>query len=134
MFQDLQDRLVSELSILHPNLKSGHTGCLLCSVLTHIFAECIFHSAHGEDFLCYCPAGLPGADGLPGHNGTDGSPGLSGPPGADGKRGKKGKGMVKLYFGLTHHSFVLLPQALMAILVKNYWYNVTVKGLSVTWG
>lgn len=73
-------------------------------------------------------------DGLPGYNGTDGSAGLNGLPGADGKRGKKGEGMVRLYFGLTHHSFVFFPQALMAILVENYWHSVTVKGLSVTSG
>lgn len=78
--------------------------------------------------------GLPGADGMPGHNGTDGIPGLSGLPGADGKRGKKGKEIARLYSVFTHRPFLLIPRAMLTILKKNDWYNVTVKGLSVTWG
>lgn len=70
-------------------------------------------SIHGEDFFCV-PVGLPGVDGMPGHNGTDGIPGLNGLPGADGKRGKKGKECV-----FTHHPFVSMPRATLAILVKN---------------
>lgn len=78
--------------------------------------------------------GLPGTDGMSGHNGTDGIPGLNGLPGADGKRGKKGKEIVRLYSVFTHHPFVVIPQAMLAVLEKNYWYNITVKGLSVTGG
>lgn len=82
-------------------------------------------------------AGLPGVDGMPGHNGTDGIPGLNGPPGADGKRGKKGKEiMVAMCFHcfFTHHPFFERPEAMLAILAKDRWNNMTGKGLSVTHG
>lgn len=51
LLQDHQDRLVSKVFILDPNKKSSHTLCLLCGLVTHILAECVFHSAHGEDLF-----------------------------------------------------------------------------------
>lgn len=91
---------------------------------------------HAEEIFC-ATAGLPGADGMPGHNGTDGIPGLNGLPGADGKRGKKGKEImltVCFYCYLLTIPFIEQPEAMLAILVKDCWNNITGKGLSVTYG